>query len=228
MIELSIKKLHQIQTDQLMENYLIDKEKGASQMVVSRLKLSGPRMGVALITGEFGKRISASKDDGGYDINPLISQFGYQYEIQYLGAGNFQALLEIIGMVSGMEHQMFIPGVTVLNGFRNNKTGLEFAFGPTFGVRKIADGYYDENNQWRLMNEFSRDSLYNSPKERGFKIIRENIDNRGVASLTTGWVWAIGKTFRSGHLNIPVNAYVVPRKEGWYVGLSFGFNIRKK
>jgi hypothetical protein len=228
MVELSVRKMHDLTTDQLAENYLIDKEKSINQTLVKNLKLSGPRMGASYITGEFGKRLSTIEDDGGYNIFPLITQFGYQYEIQYLGAGNFQALFEFIGMLSGMEHQMFIPGITVLNGFRNSKTGIEFAFGPTFGLRKTADGYYDENNQWHLMSDFVISEEYKSPKDKGYKIIRNNLDKRGHETLSTGWVWAIGKTFRSGHLNIPINAYVVPRKEGWYVGLSMGFNIRKK
>jgi len=40
-------------------------------------------------------------------------------------------------------------------------------------------------------------------------------------------VIAIGKTFTSGYLNIPVNAYFSPRKEGNVFGLTFGFNVSK-
>lgn len=36
------------------------------------------------------------------------------------------------------------------------------------------------------------------------------------------------KTFKSGKLNIPVNFYVVPNKEGIRVGASFGFNAKKR
>jgi hypothetical protein len=37
----------------------------------------------------------------------------------------------------------------------------------------------------------------------------------------------LGKTFRSGRLNIPVNAYVRPNyKSGSQFGISFGFNAR--
>lgn len=228
MAELTIRKMHELPTDQVTENYLIDKDKTVSQALVHNLRLSGPRMGAAYVTGEFGKRLSANEDDGGYNISPLLTQFGYQYEIQYLGAGNFQALFEFIGMISGMEHQMFIPGITVLNGFRNSKTGIEFAFGPTFGIRKTADGYYDKNNQWHLMEDFVYTESFTSPRDKGYRVVRNNLDNRGNESLSTGWVWTVGKSFRSGHLNIPINAYVVPRKEGWYVGVSAGFNIRKK
>ncbi len=228
MAELSIKKMHQIDVDPLVENYLVEKYNSVNPIPINNLKLNGPRMGVAFITGEIGKRLSANEENGGYNIIPMITQFGYQYEVQYLGSGNFQALFEFVGMVSGMEHQLFIPGITILNGFRNSKSGLEFAFGPTFGLRKTADGYYDENNKWCLTREFKFDSVYTSPKDKGYKIIYDNLDSRGEISLLTGWVWAVGKTFRSGHLNIPVNIYAIPRKEGWFAGVSVGFNIRKK
>ena len=39
---------------------------------------------------------------------------------------------------------------------------------------------------------------------------------------------AIGKTFKSGYLNIPVNLYYSPKKGGSIIGLTFGFNIAKK
>ena len=49
-----------------------------------------------------------------------------------------------------------------------------------------------------------------------------------IARFKTGWVWAIGKTFHSGYLNIPVNLFYSSGREGGYVGLSMGFNITKK
>ena len=47
-------------------------------------------------------------------------------------------------------------------------------------------------------------------------------------SFQAGWVWAIGKTFHSGYLNIPVNAFLSQSKDGYYIGLSMGFNIAKQ
>ena len=41
-------------------------------------------------------------------------------------------------------------------------------------------------------------------------------------------IFAAGRTFRSGYLNVPVNVFVSPRKDGTVVGLSFGFNIQKR
>ena len=37
-----------------------------------------------------------------------------------------------------------------------------------------------------------------------------------------------GKTFKSGKLNIPVNVYVIPSKDGIRMGASFGFNAKRR
>jgi hypothetical protein len=54
-----------------------------------------------------------------------------------------------------------------------------------------------------------------------------NIDKRGSAKFSSGFVFSVGKTFRSGYLNIPVNLYASPKKSGTYVGASIGFNVNK-
>ena len=174
-------------------------------------------MGIAYITGDKGDRLEASKEEGGYDVYPVLTQFGYQHEVQYLNEGNFQAVFEIVGLISGIDQGLFIPSVTFMNGFRNNKYGIEFAFGPTFGIVTKTEGYY-KDGKWNRKKDW--DGIGD------IKVV-ERIDRRGDPVLSSGFVWAIGKTFKSGHLNIPVNAYVAPGKEGWYVGLSFGFNSRK-
>ena len=65
------------------------------------------------------------------------------------------------------------------------------------------------------------------PSGSNYKL-EEALDNRGDAKLTTGLIIAVGKTFKSGYLNVPVNLYVSPNKEGTVVGISFGFNIAKR
>ena len=185
----------------------------------SSLSLSGPRMGMTYLTGVDGKRIMDGKQTGGYDAFPVMSQFGYQFETQYLNHGNFQALVEVIPTITGIDQGFFIPSVTVLNGFRNNRNGLEFAFGPALGFAKKSSGYY-ENNVWHEERE------WNSATPNPNAIV-ERLDRRGDVFLTSGFVFAVGKTFKSGALNIPVNAYVIPGKTGTRIGLSFGFNLKK-
>jgi hypothetical protein len=185
-------------------------------------------MGIAYITGEKAKRLEAPKSKGGFDSYPYLSQLGYQYEIQYLSAGNFQALVEFLVVLSGLEQQLFNPNIVFMNGFRVGKSGWEIAFGPSVSLRQTAKGFYgkldplqDIEDDWHLEKEWN-ETLGENPYE-----IKENLDSRGDIVIGTGWIWAVGRTFRSGYLNIPVNFYVSPDKEGWYVGLSVGFNVSR-
>jgi hypothetical protein len=198
-----------------------------SDLPTTKINNNGPRMGLAYMGGGIGSRFTAPESEGGYDAFPLISQFGYQFEAQYLSAGDLQALAEFLFIVGGLDQQLFIPSLVIMNGFRLNNSGWEVAFGPSFGMTRKADGYYDENKHWNLgyppqtLDPVS--GSYSSPYTT-----MENIDSRGNFQLTSSWVWGFGKTFRSGYLNIPVNVYFSKNKAGWYSGISCGFNIRKK
>ncbi|MEM7509452.1 MAG: hypothetical protein AAF388_00885 [Bacteroidota bacterium] len=186
----------------------------------TRIINNGPRMGVGYLIGDMAQRFEAPIEEGGYDAYPYISQFGYQHEIEYLSAGNFQALIEVLGLVSGLEQSMFIPSVVVMNGFRENKHGFEFAFGPSFSVRRMADGYFGDDGRWYLASQ------WDGPLEER-PALTQQLDKRGNPEFFSRWVWSLGKTFRSGYLNIPVNVYASPRKDDWMIGLSVGFNVRK-
>ena len=232
MIEISVKKLLGLEIDPNLVNLLVNYE---DPIISARtnLKLNGPRMGIAYITGNIADRLTAPRSQGGFDGYPYLSQFGYQYEIQYLSAGNFQALVELLFMLSGLEQRFFNPNIIFLNGFRMGKSGWEIAFGPTVSLRKTlnVEGFYDKNgliegkhHKWYPLQEWSERFEGEMPYDHENK---EVLDSRGDYTFGTGWVWAIGRTFKSGYLNIPVNAYVSPDKEGWYIGLSIGFNVSK-
>lgn len=186
-----------------------------------RLNLSGPRMGFTVFTGETAKYLKESTQTGGYEAIPLMFQFGYQFEKQYLNEGNFQALFEFVPMVTGLDQGLIIPSFTVMNGLRSNKNGLEFAFGPTVSFVTTSKGYY-------LDGVWHRESEWNDPLMTNPYPIETRLDSRGDVSLSSAFVFAVGKTFKSGKLNIPVNAYVVPHKHGVRFGASFGFNAKDR
>lgn len=218
MAKLSVNNIIGIANDKLLVDLLIDYDNLVSSPKTT-VRLNGPRMGVGLFMGKSAKRLAASKDEGGYNMYPITSVFGYQYEFQYLSAGDFQALVEIVGTFSGLETGNLIPSISVMNGFRFNKNGWEFALGPIFRITRLAEGYYDEGGNWHLASEMLPEKNYSLEKA---------IDCRGDLNLSTSLIIGIGKTFRSGYLNIPVNLYFIPRKEGGTIGLNFGFNIAKK
>jgi len=203
-----------------------------------KLSNSGPRMGLALVGGDLENVLTRSEKEGGYEALPILSQFGYQFEKVYLSSGNFQALAEGMVLMTGLEQGLFNPSFAFMNGFRNSKTGIEVAFGPSIKLKREAYGYMDtENNTWHLENEWDASEEvtdtsgvtyvdYNA-NPNPYEIVKR-LDKRGDVKLAATWVWAVGKTFHSGYLNIPVNAYFSYGKEGWFTGLSVGFNIAKK
>lgn len=184
-----------------------------------RLNCSGPRMGITAYTGSTAAIMMDQRENGGFDCLPLMFQFGYQFEQQYLNEGNFQALFEFIPMVTGLDQGRFIPSFTILNGLRNNSNGWEFAFGPTVVATRRANGYY-ENGIWTIW-----DPTDTIPSSRATET---RLDSRGQVSLSTGFVFAFGKTIKSGKLNIPFNAYIIPNKEGIRFGVSFGYNTKNR
>jgi hypothetical protein len=198
------------------------------------LKLNGPRMGFGATLGKsYDVLTGDNKDHGEFGMFPANFQFGWQQEFQYISAGSFQALVENLLVVGGLESGRFIPSYSPMLGFRFNK-GWEFGFGPNFRLIKKANGFYDNDNlmgggkgswymdrQWNVKD--TSGALIANPYQH-----ESRLDSRGDLSISTGLVIAIGKTFHSGYLNIPVNVYVVPRKDGTTIGAVFGFNIQKK
>jgi hypothetical protein len=50
--------------------------------------------------------------------------------------------------------------------------------------------------------------------------IHRQLDSRGEMEFTSSLVLALGKTFKSGKMNIPVNMYTtIPNKNGFRVGI---------
>jgi hypothetical protein len=185
------------------------------------LKSDGPRIGLVGFSGLAAEVIKNKPNEGGYGSYPMMFQFGYQFEKQYLNEGNFQALIEFIPTITGLDQGRVIPSISFLNGLRNNVNGWEFAFGPTFNLTKMAKGFYENdangNEMWYL--ESDRDLFPN--KELS---IVSRPDSRGNVNATAGFLFAFGKTFKSGKMNIPLNFFFIPSNNGARFGLSFGWN----
>lgn len=183
------------------------------------VSLNGPRMGMTHMMGKNGQRLTDPKSTGGYNMFPVTSMFGYQFEKQYMSSGDFQALVEVIGAVNGLESGNIIPSIAVLNGFRFNSGGYEFGIGPVIRAIKTQEGFY-RDGKWVRVSEVS--AVPNDIE------VLDLIDSRGNLRGSVGLLVAVGKTFKSGYLNIPVNVFFSPLKDGSSVGLSIGFNTTKK
>lgn len=224
MIELTTAGLFGTEVDSLMYKRLTLKEQYENEMInpnTNKLNLSGPRLGATFFSPQSYSLLSTPVTEGGYDARtPVMFMFGYQFELQYINSGKLQALFEIIPSITGIDQGIFLPSLTVLNGLRHNIGGWEFAIGPTFGLVRKAKGYYLDNN-WHLESDWTENYPIPYP-------VTEKLDSRGIISLNTGFVFAIGKSFKSGRMNIPVNMFFIPSKYGWRAGLSFGYNAKNK
>lgn len=191
-----------------------------------RLRLDGPRLGFVTYTGNLSNIIQADKSKGGFEAFPVMFQFGYQFEKQYLNEGKIQALFEFVPMITGVDQGYFIPGFSLLHGLRSNVNGWEFALGPTINLSPKSNGYYDATNTWHREQDWTNDT--NNVNVKNPFTIKERLDSRGDYAIQTGFVIAFGRTFKSGKLNLPVNAYVIPNKDGFRIGASLGFNAKNK
>jgi len=236
MVQITLNKALSIENDKAAMETLVYFNQPPKTPTV-QISNSGPRMGLAMVGGDLQEVLTRSEEEGGYEAIPILSQFGYQFEQVYLSSGNFQALAEGMVLMTGLEQGLFNPSFAFMNGFRNSKTGIEIAFGPSIKFKREAQGYRDEDNIWHRSQEW--DASEQVTDSAGFTYTDYNanpnpyeivtkLDKRGDIKLAATWVWAVGKTFHSGYLNIPVNAYFSYGKEGWYTGLSVGFNIAKK
>lgn len=188
-----------------------------------RLRTDGPRLGVSVVTGEAATILQRPESQGGFNAYPWTFHFGYQFEKQYLNSGNFQALFEFIPLISGMEQGRLAFSFSILNGIRSNRRGWEFAFGPSVGFTQIAHVAQDPEGNW-LTKKMWEEQFPNIQPENGF---RRQLDNRGDVELDPYFILAAGKTFKSGSMNIPVNMFVIPKKDDLRFGISVGYNAKK-
>lgn len=249
MIEITLQEMLGLPVNEETKKRLAFKNEVITSSNVGRINNSGPRFGIAVAPSLNGNGmndfLTRSEQDGGLDINPFMTNIGYQFEMQYIGTENFSALFEIIPNIAGMEQGQFIPTLSLLNGFRFGQSGWEFAFGPSFGARKLANGYLnDEDGKFYTESEWynkeydswandesnfdpTTGSVINEFKEPTVSYSKR-LDTRGKLDFNTNWIMAVGRTFRSGALNIPVNLYYSGNSYGYVLGSSVGFNIVKQ
>ncbi|MFI5221805.1 MAG: hypothetical protein ACHQK8_05735 [Bacteroidia bacterium] len=212
-----------------------DYENPVSQPNVKQLQLQGPRMGATYLFGDDGKTMQRPLSEGGFGLNPLMFQIGYQFEKQYLNGGNYQALFEFIPMITGIDQSKFMPSLTLMNGLRDNKHGWEFAIGALIAFTQTANTYKGDDGKYYLLStdsvgntrSYMRAPKMNSQSPVPTSNVAERFDSGGDTKFMTAIIIAVGKSFRTGNLNVPVNFWVMPQKDAVRIGLSVGFNSMK-
>ncbi|UPL48776.1 hypothetical protein [Hymenobacter sublimis] len=98
---------------------------GDEESMYEEVQLNGPRLGFTVLSGGV-----ATKADKDYNVNPFLTQFGWQFETRIFRLDNGTAgLLELVPLIGGLEQGKFLPSLNALIGIRGPK-GLEFGLGP--------------------------------------------------------------------------------------------------
>jgi hypothetical protein len=110
---------------------LVCARSGAAQMIppqADAVDLAGPRIGLTLLSDGVIKKL---KQDDKIDVNPVMTQFGWQFEKQLYNAGTDgpSAVTEAVVLVGGLEQGLVLPSLSWLVGVRT-KAGTEFGVGP--------------------------------------------------------------------------------------------------
>ncbi len=106
MLRITLYELFDKQVDPLAVERLTKKFQFDNSTTIpnkAHLNLSGPRFGGTYFYGETADIIQLPRHEGGFNANPVMFMFGYQFEKQYLNEGNLQALFEFIPSVTGVD-----------------------------------------------------------------------------------------------------------------------------
>lgn len=101
---------------------------------VRELRLSGPRVGVTMLSD--GVREELRKES--IDVRSTISQFGWQFERQfYSKEGGVTAVNEWVVLLGGLDQGTAIPSLNWIVGLRTAE-GAEFGVGPNITPAGVA------------------------------------------------------------------------------------------
>lgn len=220
MVKLTLQQLLEIPQEQNLLNSLTNETMLNNSHLPNyneTLNLSGPRLGYTAFVGPSAKILTASKSIGGFDFSsPGLFNIGYQFEQQYLQGGHLQGLIEFIPQIGGLDQGLFLPSLTIVNGLRDSRSGFEFGFGPTFTTSRTTQKYLDLDGNW--YRPMDKANTGNIPLE-------EKLDSRGTPTVKANLLFAVGKSFKAGTINIPVNLFFVPNKNDYRFGISAGYNF---
>src|SRR5215212_7147129 len=95
--------------------------------VTEPMSLSGPRFGVTGLSDRIVRRL---KDDTGLEVASVVSQFGWQFEKQWVtGESGPSPVTEWVLLFGGLDQGVVLPSLSWLVGVRT-KDGTEFGVGP--------------------------------------------------------------------------------------------------
>ncbi|MGB0176179.1 MAG: hypothetical protein ACPF9D_03370 [Owenweeksia sp.] len=102
--------------------------------ILKPLKLSGPRVGVTYVQNIESYRLDEKFNDSTLRPNPMVTQFGWQFEWNYFETvGGSAGLFEVIPLIGGLDQGLLIPSLNLLTGYRD-ASGFEIGAGPNLNL----------------------------------------------------------------------------------------------
>ena len=103
--------------------------------IVHTLDLSGPRFGVTFLSDGLIKELHHDRQ---IDLQPTITQFGWQFERQFLTRDSgFTAVSEYVVLLGGLDQGVALPSLSWMVGLRTRE-GAEFGIGPNITPAGVA------------------------------------------------------------------------------------------
>jgi hypothetical protein len=95
--------------------------------VTDTIDMTGPRFGLTVLNQ---RSVDALAERRGITVQPLISQFGWQFERRLYTKGDGVTMLtEWVPLISGLDQGLALPSLNWLAGLRTSG-GTEFGLGP--------------------------------------------------------------------------------------------------
>ena len=102
--------------------------------IIKPLKLSGPRVGVTYVPNIESYKLGEKFNDSSLTPNPIVTQFGWQFEWNYFETiGGSAGLFEVIPLIGGLDQGLIIPSLNLLTGYRD-ASGFEIGAGPSLNL----------------------------------------------------------------------------------------------
>jgi hypothetical protein len=159
--------------------------------------LSGPRLGATYVLTP-----GPSQLDAELGIDPLLSQFGWQFEHRFFEQrGGFCGLNEFVFLLGGLDQASFLPTASWIIGVRSY-SGLEIGAGPIVSLAEMASALND--------GSFGLGTNSNG----------EHLSMGGV-----GFAVAAGVTLHSGGVDFPFNLVMVRSEDRYRLSLLAGFTL---
>ena len=160
--------------------------------------------------------------------NPLIAQFGWQFEKQFMNAENTAGIVEFI-IIGGFEQGLFLPSFSTLVGIRN-ANGFELAVGPNLslsGIGMVLGAGFNQKVKYKFPYNIAYVPSVNKVFENDYTIVYNGEDSNGnpIYNYDGPLNYPNGELVTFDSNGMPYNEF--NWKTGHRISIIIGFNASK-